>query len=170
MCLAHGRTQNNMREWLSWWSTTLPRSGPRVRVPSRALFKNCGNLEKLSVSTFFVSFKICRHLYHLVDSGFAGFFFCSNRIFNSTQTTFIYRIFVTATLTVYRRCRHCRQCRQPPFIRRLQSIRMSRHWLTGHIYMPKWYLDSHDPTFHEWNQWEHHLHLIYLHMSCASYV
>ena len=37
MCLAHGRTQNNMREWLSWWSTTLPRSGPRVRVPSRAL-------------------------------------------------------------------------------------------------------------------------------------
>ena len=25
-----------MREWLSWWSTTLPRSGPRVRVPSRA--------------------------------------------------------------------------------------------------------------------------------------
>ena len=31
--------QNNlhMREWLSWWSTTLPRSGPRVRVPSRAL-------------------------------------------------------------------------------------------------------------------------------------
>ena len=28
-----------MREWLSWWSTTLPRSGPRVRVPSRALKK-----------------------------------------------------------------------------------------------------------------------------------
>ena len=26
-----------MREWLSWWSTTLPRSGSRVRVPSRAL-------------------------------------------------------------------------------------------------------------------------------------
>ena len=25
-----------MREWLSWWSTTLPRSGSRVRVPSRA--------------------------------------------------------------------------------------------------------------------------------------
>ena len=25
------------REWLSWWSTTLPRSGSRVRVPSRAL-------------------------------------------------------------------------------------------------------------------------------------
>ena len=40
MCLAHGRTQNNMREWLSWWSTTLPRSGPRVRVPSRALIKH----------------------------------------------------------------------------------------------------------------------------------
>ena len=28
---------NKMREWLSWWSTTLPRSGSRVRVPSRAL-------------------------------------------------------------------------------------------------------------------------------------
>ena len=27
-----------MREWLSWWSTTLPRSGSRVRVPSRAFF------------------------------------------------------------------------------------------------------------------------------------
>ena len=27
-----------MREWLSWWSTTLPRSGSRVRVPSRALW------------------------------------------------------------------------------------------------------------------------------------
>ena len=26
-----------MREWLSWWSATLPRSRPRVRVPSRAL-------------------------------------------------------------------------------------------------------------------------------------
>ena len=25
-----------MREWLSWWSTTLPRLGSRVRVPSRA--------------------------------------------------------------------------------------------------------------------------------------
>ena len=28
-----------MREWLSWWSATLPRSRPRVRVPSRALKK-----------------------------------------------------------------------------------------------------------------------------------
>ena len=28
-----------MREWLSWWSTTLPRSGSRVRVPSRALLE-----------------------------------------------------------------------------------------------------------------------------------
>ena len=27
-----------MREWLSWWSATLPRSRPRVRVPSRAFF------------------------------------------------------------------------------------------------------------------------------------
>ena len=25
-----------MREWLSWWSTTLPRSGSRVRVPFSA--------------------------------------------------------------------------------------------------------------------------------------
>ena len=29
--------QLHMREWLSWWSTTLPRLGSRVRVPSRAL-------------------------------------------------------------------------------------------------------------------------------------
>ena len=29
-----------MREWLSWWSTTLPRSGPRVRVPSRAFLQD----------------------------------------------------------------------------------------------------------------------------------
>ncbi len=35
MCLAH---RYDMREWLSWWSTTLPRSGSRVRVPSRALY------------------------------------------------------------------------------------------------------------------------------------
>ncbi len=28
---------SNMREWLSWWSAALPRSRPRVRVPSRAL-------------------------------------------------------------------------------------------------------------------------------------
>ena len=33
------RDNTNMREWLSWWSTTLPRSGSRVRVPSRALKK-----------------------------------------------------------------------------------------------------------------------------------
>ncbi len=32
------KVRKDMREWLSWWSTTLPRSGPRVRVPSRALF------------------------------------------------------------------------------------------------------------------------------------
>ncbi len=34
-----GYTLTHMREWLSWWSTTLPRSGPRVRVPSRALLE-----------------------------------------------------------------------------------------------------------------------------------
>ena len=33
------QTSNKMREWLSWWSTTLPRLGSRVRVPSRASFK-----------------------------------------------------------------------------------------------------------------------------------
>ena len=38
MCLANRYINiSYMREWLSWWSTTLPRSGPRVRVPSRAL-------------------------------------------------------------------------------------------------------------------------------------
>ena len=36
-----------MREWLSWWSTTLPRSGSRVRVPSRALKKQ--ERERISV-------------------------------------------------------------------------------------------------------------------------
>ena len=38
---SHDRIQHvnetHMREWLSWWSTTLPRLGSRVRVPSRAL-------------------------------------------------------------------------------------------------------------------------------------
>ena len=39
-----------MHEWLSWWSTTLPRSGPRVRVPSRARITH----EKVSgTDTFF---------------------------------------------------------------------------------------------------------------------
>ena len=33
----------NKREWLSWWSTTLPRSGSRVRVPSRALHMKRGS-------------------------------------------------------------------------------------------------------------------------------
>ena len=41
-----------MREWLSWWSTTLPRSGPRVRVPSRALKKRDTSHD---VSLFFES-------------------------------------------------------------------------------------------------------------------
>ena len=38
-------TISYMREWLSWWSTTLPRSGPRVRVPSRALLLRTGILD-----------------------------------------------------------------------------------------------------------------------------
>ena len=33
-----------MREWLSWWSATLPRSGSRVRVPSRALVNEAETL------------------------------------------------------------------------------------------------------------------------------
>ena len=37
--------EHQMREWLSWWSATLPRSRPRVRVPSRALEKNESWLE-----------------------------------------------------------------------------------------------------------------------------
>ena len=37
---------SDMREWLSWWSTTLPRSGPRVRVPSRALYSNKKDIQK----------------------------------------------------------------------------------------------------------------------------
>ena len=37
-----------LHEWLSWWSTTLPRSGSRVRVPSRAflLYKKALRLKK----------------------------------------------------------------------------------------------------------------------------
>ena len=57
MCLAHDRTRKNMREWLSWWSTTLPRSGSRVRVPSRALFIH----KKVSFQdTFFCINESCR--------------------------------------------------------------------------------------------------------------
>ena len=58
MCLAHGRTQNNMREWLSWWSTTLPRSGPRVRVPSRALLLKTGNFDLQGFLFFCCSVKV----------------------------------------------------------------------------------------------------------------
>ena len=35
-----------MREWLSWWSTTLPRLGSRVRVPSRALIIKKKDIQK----------------------------------------------------------------------------------------------------------------------------
>ena len=35
-----------MREWLSWWSTTLPRLGSRVRVPSRALIIRKKDIQK----------------------------------------------------------------------------------------------------------------------------
>ena len=40
-----------MREWLSWWSATLPRSRPRVRVPSRALEKR--RISRKTGSSFF---------------------------------------------------------------------------------------------------------------------
>ncbi len=44
-----------MREWLSWWSATLPRSRPRVRVPSRALVKSAETLINTAFPFFFVS-------------------------------------------------------------------------------------------------------------------
>ena len=55
----------SMREWLSWWSATLPRSRPRVRVPSRALFLLVRKLWFIRVSAIFIlSFFVdsCRHL------------------------------------------------------------------------------------------------------------
>ena len=55
-----------MREWLSWWSTTLPRSGPRVRVPSRALFISPVNLLYVEFTGFFIIFFIlidCKYPY-----------------------------------------------------------------------------------------------------------
>ena len=44
-----------MREWLSWWSTTLPRLGSRVRVPSRALKNKKKDIQKRI--SFFVILK-----------------------------------------------------------------------------------------------------------------
>ena len=44
--------ENSMREWLSWWSATLPRSRPRVRVPSRALEKVKGRYESIGLFAF----------------------------------------------------------------------------------------------------------------------
>ena len=38
-----------MREWLSWWSTTLPRSGSRVRAP---FFAQKKTLELTSIIFF----------------------------------------------------------------------------------------------------------------------
>ena len=51
-------TISYMREWLSWWSTTLPRSGPRVRVPSRALLLRTGNLDLQGFLFFCCSVKV----------------------------------------------------------------------------------------------------------------
>ncbi len=47
----------HMREWLSWWSTTLPRWGSRVRVPSRARLKRLTNVDFIT----FVSFLFCKN-------------------------------------------------------------------------------------------------------------
>ena len=47
-----------MREWLSWWSTTLPRLGSRVRVPSRALKNKKKDIQKRI--SFFLLFESCR--------------------------------------------------------------------------------------------------------------
>ena len=47
-----------MREWLSWWSTTLPRLGSRVRVPSRALNNKKKDIQKRI--SFFLLFEPCR--------------------------------------------------------------------------------------------------------------
>ena len=47
--------QLHRREWLSWWSTTLPRLGSRVRVPSRALKNRKKDIQKRI--SFFVMFK-----------------------------------------------------------------------------------------------------------------
>ena len=56
---SHDRIQHvnktHMREWLSWWSTTLPRLGSRVRVPSRALKNRKKDIQKRI--SFFVMFK-----------------------------------------------------------------------------------------------------------------
>ena len=49
-------TCKNMREWLSWWSATLPRSRPRVRVPSRALLLH----EKRSIREDAPFFRVIR--------------------------------------------------------------------------------------------------------------
>ena len=51
--------RGRMREWLSWWSTTLPRSGPRVRVPSRALIFCLGKSRVIGIvgNSFFVYIK-----------------------------------------------------------------------------------------------------------------
>ena len=81
-----------MREWLSWWSTTLPRSGSRVRVPSRALLiykrypkripfvykrvlpdSNGSYLRSTSVGAGLCFFSFIR------DEGVAGAFFLRNK-------------------------------------------------------------------------------------------
>ena len=49
--------KRSKREWLSWWSTTLPRSGSRVRVPSRAFFIYSGNLGFIRSSAVFLCSK-----------------------------------------------------------------------------------------------------------------
>ena len=55
------REKEDKREWLSWWSATLPRSRPRVRVPSRAFVNRTETL-------MFTAFPLFLCIYNPVDS------------------------------------------------------------------------------------------------------
>ena len=92
MCLAHGRTQNNMREWLSWWSTTLPRSGPRVRVPSRALIN-----KKYSNEYFLFFCPQYSNLHNLCSGSLFYYLFLHNLLshhINSHEQNSTYSVFM----------------------------------------------------------------------------
>lgn len=64
-----------MREWLSWWSATLPRSRPRVRVPSRALLKSTETL------------KIQRFRFLIFESFWITLVFCPLKHLKSASVT-----------------------------------------------------------------------------------
>lgn len=40
-----------------WWSIALPRRGSRVRIPSRAFFKRCGNVDFTAFPLFVFPFR-----------------------------------------------------------------------------------------------------------------